>query len=511
MLESQKAMVERDDGIVVIACESEISYRMKISIDDLATSIPFKTASFQGVEYIVPQTENDPLVVFRGPGNDLLGGILESSENDISSHDGSENRLSEYESRVSERHEDFEKENEENEEDRKNEEAIGDRREKYMEDWKKEIDSRRSETSAQELDVLRNPEYALQNGLPQDIIFPSNFFDLSSVEKRRLLNVYANAKTLKDLNLENGFDFNYLELKHHHTAFEDDTEYDTEYDQKDEKDMDDRDLLQTEDEFDPAKERYGYKDEVVGQRISILWKGENPPKWYDGVVKTCYYMPHCCFHEIVYDDGEKRMHDLNVDTLKWIDSYKPCEVVRGCTLPHKHSGICNVILLGKRNRTSCCYKEKDEIEGDDEPKIRKRAKQSLKKEGLNANEFAATVRQWPSIMVDRAKQISRMSDSDAADYLRSVTSQSGYSYVVMDTRQKKPYIAYIETRCKPRVLFRSSGMDTAYEAVLVVVSTFRKAALELDLHEANSTLFNPSTSLSELGKILMQLKEGCHP
>ena len=66
----------------------------------------------------------------------------------------------------------------------------------------------------EDADGIRNPEYALQNGLPQDIIFPNGFFDpdLADVERERLVNIYKNSKQLNTLGLEDK-DYRYLSLK----------------------------------------------------------------------------------------------------------------------------------------------------------------------------------------------------------------------------------------------------------------------------------------------------------
>ena len=77
------------------------------------------------------------------------------------------------------------------------------------------------------------------------------------------------------------------------------------------------------DAFSSAPARYGR--EVIGARVSVLWRGEQPPEWFTGTIKDFQdadpraHSP--ALHLIRYDDGDQRRHDLGAeegdDNLRW--------------------------------------------------------------------------------------------------------------------------------------------------------------------------------------------------
>ena len=76
MVDDTAPMIERcTDGVVVLADAASLSYRTKISIDELGTScVPYTMRTFHGAEYLVTndleRAEEDTAYTSNGPGDD---------------------------------------------------------------------------------------------------------------------------------------------------------------------------------------------------------------------------------------------------------------------------------------------------------------------------------------------------------------------------------------------------------------------------------------------------------
>lgn len=70
-----------------------------------------------------------------------------------------------------------------------------------------------------------------------------------------------------------------------------------------------------------AQSEQTYRRQVIGRRLSILWLGDGPDCWYEGVVRD--YAESMDKHLVRYDDGDTKWHCLgleeSMEQLRWCE------------------------------------------------------------------------------------------------------------------------------------------------------------------------------------------------